>query len=221
MLHRHNYEFLTLIVTFLKKLSIFEENVQQLTELDVVPKLGSFVPHENTELQAASLRLLLNLSFHPAMRRRMVDVGLVPRLADLLREADAPWTLIMKLLYHLSMDPAHLPLFVEAEATHLVMKYLLTSPGETVHMEPVALAVNLAQEPRNAAVMCRGKGLKLLLKRALKSGDPVLLKLVRTLARHPATKELLLDFVDPLASEIHNSYSANDTDMLVEVRCGE
>ncbi len=98
------------------------------------------------------------------------------------------------------------------------MKYLMTSASvDSVQLEPVALAINLAQDPRNAAVMCKGKGLGVLLSRALKASDPVLLKLVRTLAAHKSIKEMLLDFVDALAGELHKAHAHNDGDMLVEV----
>lgn len=99
------------------------------------------------------------------------------------------------------------------------MKYLMTAVGhQGPHMEPAALAVNLAQDSRCAVIMCKGKGLKVLLTKAIKGRDPILLKLVRTLAQHKETQDLLLDFIDPLASEVHRCHEADDTDMLVEVR---
>ncbi|EDQ93153.1 uncharacterized protein MONBRDRAFT_22625 [Monosiga brevicollis MX1] len=215
LLDRMNYEFLTLVVTFLKKLSVFEENTAVMIEHDIVTKLAKFVPHECEPLQTTSLRLLLNLSCKPELRKRMIDVGLLPRLSQLLDEPEVQLGLLVTLLYNLSLDEDTLPLFGATETIPSVMRLILTSEAEYVEVEPVALAINLAKSYRNAKIMCEGSGLKLLLKRGLRVRDPVLLKLVRTLCQHEQTKELLLDFIDPLGKEIQACHQ--DADMLVEL----
>ena len=57
-----------------------------MAELDVVPKLATLVPHQNEVLETAVLRLLMNLSFEKRLRARMVEVGLLPKLAALLQK---------------------------------------------------------------------------------------------------------------------------------------
>lgn len=53
-----------------------------------------------------------------------------------------------------------------------------------VPLELMALAVNLAANKRNAQLICEGAGLKLLMKRALKYRDPLLMKMIRNIAQH-------------------------------------
>ena len=67
---------------------------------------------------------------------------------------------------------------------------LLETKGEHLPLELVALAVNLAANKRNAQLICEGSGLRLLLKRAFKFKDPLLLKMVRNISQHEGpTKE--------------------------------
>jgi hypothetical protein len=70
------------------------------------------------------------------------------------------------------------------------MKMLLETKGERLPLELVALAVNLAANKRNAQLICEGSGLRLLMKRAFKFKDPLLLKMARNISQHEGpTKE--------------------------------
>ncbi|XP_075793101.1 kinesin-associated protein 3 isoform X5 [Pelodiscus sinensis] len=133
-LDRENFELLILVVSFLKKLSIFMENKNDMVEMDIVEKLVKMVPCEHEDLLNITLRLLLNLSFDTGLRNKMVQVGLLPKLTALL-----------------------------------------------------------------------GNGLKLLMKRALKFKDPLLMKMIRNISQHDEpTKNLFIDYVGDLAAQISN-----------------
>ena len=64
------------------------------------------------------------------------------------------------------------------------MKLILSSPGPQVPLEQMSLIVNLAANKRNAQIICDGGGLKLIMKRALKHRDPLLMKMIRNIAQH-------------------------------------
>ncbi|KAB1261094.1 Kinesin-associated protein 3 [Camelus dromedarius] len=83
-LDRDNFELLILVVSFLKKLSIFMENKNDMVEMDIVEKLVKMIPCEHEDLLNITLRLLLNLSFDTGLRNKMVQVGLLPKLTALL-----------------------------------------------------------------------------------------------------------------------------------------
>ncbi|KPP67791.1 hypothetical protein Z043_113581 [Scleropages formosus] len=83
-LDRENADLLVLVVSFLKKLSIFLENKNDMAEIDTIEKLAKLVPCEHEDLLNVTLRLLLNLSFDADLRGRMVQAGLLPKLTALL-----------------------------------------------------------------------------------------------------------------------------------------
>ena len=64
------------------------------------------------------------------------------------------------------------------------MKLVLESPTPTVDSELMALAINLATNKRNAQLICEGKGLRLLFKRAFKHKDSLLMKMLRNISQH-------------------------------------
>ena len=80
MLDRTNVELLILSTTFLKKLSIYQENKDQMAACDVVPRLVTLMATDNDVLSMAVLRLLHNLSFDRSLKDEMVKQGLLPKV---------------------------------------------------------------------------------------------------------------------------------------------
>jgi hypothetical protein len=80
------------------------------------------------------------------------------------------------------------------------MKMLLDAGGGNGghdEMEPelevMALCINLAGNKRCAQLICEGSGLRLLMKRAFKFRDPLLMKMIRNLSQHDGpTKNLFI-----------------------------
>ena len=85
-------------------------------------------------------------------------------------------------------------MFVDYVYFQQVMKLILECPDDgVVQVETLALAINLACNPFIAQTMCKGAGLRLLMRRVLKSCDPLLMKVVRNIARHDGpTKKMFL-----------------------------
>uniref|UniRef100_A0A0B7B022 Kinesin-associated protein 3 n=1 Tax=Arion vulgaris TaxID=1028688 RepID=A0A0B7B022_9EUPU len=73
-LDRNNFELLILVVSFLKKLSIFIENKKEMVELNIVEKLTKFIPCEHEDLLNITIRLLLNLTFDPDIRSKIIKL---------------------------------------------------------------------------------------------------------------------------------------------------
>ena len=68
-------DLLVLVVTFLKKTSIFEENKDALKETNIIVKLARFLPCSSQALVTITLRLLFNLSFDAEFREQMIKAG--------------------------------------------------------------------------------------------------------------------------------------------------
>ena len=82
LLDRINIELLILATAFLKKLSIYQENKDQMAACDVVTRLVKLMAVDNDVLLMAVLRLLHNLSFDGALRDEMVKQGLLPKVKN-------------------------------------------------------------------------------------------------------------------------------------------
>lgn len=80
MLGRTNIELLILATVFLKKLSIYQENKDQMAACDALPHLARLMATDNEVLLMAVLRLLHNLSFDGALKDEMVKQGVLPRV---------------------------------------------------------------------------------------------------------------------------------------------
>uniref|UniRef100_A0A674INN2 Kinesin-associated protein 3 n=1 Tax=Terrapene triunguis TaxID=2587831 RepID=A0A674INN2_9SAUR len=203
-LDRENFELLILVVSFLKKLSIFMENKNDMVEMDIVEKLVKMVPCEHEDLLNITLRLLLNLSFDTGLRNKMVQVGLLPKLTALLAN-ESYRQVAMCVLYHISMDDRFKSMFAYTDCIPQLMKMLFECPDERIDLELISFCINLAANKRNVQLICEGNGLKLLMKRALKFKDPLLMKMIRNISQHDEpTKNLFIDYVGDLAAQISN-----------------
>ena len=128
-----NPELQLVILTFLKKLSIYKENKDEMVRnqflnfflfLDkaisnLVSKMVKFVPSEHEALLSTVLRLLLNLSFDVELQQQMVKSGFIPKLVELI-PLDSYRPVVLKVLYHLSMTEKFRSLFNFTDAIPMV-----------------------------------------------------------------------------------------------------
>ncbi|KAG5175345.1 kinesin-associated protein [Tribonema minus] len=183
LLDRSSANLLYLLVAFLKKLSIFEENKDREKEAQVAAKVVKFVPCSCEPLTLMSLRLLYNLSFDPELREQMLKGGLIPRLVDLLKRPQYR-ARSLRLLYHMSMDDRSKGIFAYTpEAVPILMQLILNFPQKLLAKELAALAINLSLNERNAELMCAQRGLQHLMDRVVETRDPNLMKVVRNISQ--------------------------------------
>nr|XP_046176946.1 kinesin-associated protein 3-like isoform X2 [Oncorhynchus gorbuscha] len=201
-LDRENEELLVLVVSFLKKLSIFLENKNDMAEVDTVERLSRLVPCEHEDLLNITLRLLLNLSFDTGLRIKMVQVGLLPKLTSLLGDENHK-QMAMCILYHISVDDRFKSMFAYTDCIPQLMKMLFEHGEDRIDAELISFCINLAANKKNAQLICEGNGLKMLMKRALKLKDPLLMKMIRNISQHDGpTKHIFIDYVGDLAAQI-------------------
>ncbi|KTG01915.1 hypothetical protein cypCar_00016693 [Cyprinus carpio] len=201
-LERENQELLVLVVSFLKKLSIFLENKNDMAEMDTVEKLARLVPCEQEDLMNVTLRLLLNLSFDTGLRTKMVHVGLLPKLTALLGD-DTYKHIAMRILYHISVDDKSKSMFAYTDCIPQLMQMVFEHGEEKIDTELISFCINLAANETNAQIICEGNGLKMLMKRALKLKEPLMMKMIRNISQHDGPlKQLFIEYVGDLAAQI-------------------
>uniref|UniRef100_A0A8B9JWL4 Kinesin-associated protein 3a n=1 Tax=Astyanax mexicanus TaxID=7994 RepID=A0A8B9JWL4_ASTMX len=116
------------------------------------------------------------------------------------------WKLIhlsMRILYHISMDDRFKSMFAYTDCIPQVMKMLFDCGEERMDPELISFCINLAANKRNAQLICEGNGLKMLMKRALKLKDPLMMKMIRNISQHDGpSMNLFIDYVGDLAAQI-------------------
>lgn len=90
-LERDNDELQVLVVTFLKKLSIVQENKDEMKQMGIVEKVARLLQSSNADLVYITLKLLFNLSFDEEIRLKILKVGLLPKFVSLLSKSDVKY----------------------------------------------------------------------------------------------------------------------------------
>ncbi len=205
-----------LIVTFLKRLSIFAENKSDIVDTGLVKRLVAFLRVDNEDLLEAVMRLIYNLSFDQDHKMSMLSCNMVPFFVECLKIPPCRQVAV-RILYNLSCDPApRHKMVVDAAMTQcvpLVTQYVIQCPGQFVDQELIALATNMALAPRNTEVMVGSDGLHHMVKRVHQTHDSLLIKLLRSISEHQPFKNLFLRYLHELVGV---TVKAQSQDFMVE-----
>ncbi|CAH8871217.1 unnamed protein product [Trichobilharzia szidati] len=198
-LSRDNFELLILLVSFLKKLSIFAENKNEMIKNGIIEKLGKLLSRQEEDLVNLTLRLLYNLSFDTSARLEMVSKGVLNKVVGLLENVQHQ-AVALYILYHLSTEDQSKPAFVNTPCLSFLMKLILENPEEKSDLVPMALAINLVRDDQcSNAMLNEGRCLKVLAKRAIKFRDALIMKMLRNATQHNNLLKLkMVDFLPDL-----------------------
>uniref|UniRef100_H2YG61 Kinesin-associated protein 3 n=1 Tax=Ciona savignyi TaxID=51511 RepID=H2YG61_CIOSA len=213
---RSNLELVILIISFLKKLSIFLENKNEMAKQDIVPKLRPYVACDHEALCNLTQRLLLNLTFDAELRQKMVDNGFLPAVTPIFNNP-AHRTISICVLYHLSFDDKTRSMFSYTDCIPKLIKMIVESPEGAIDVELAALCINIATKPKNTEIILQcsnGTLLKQLVKRAFRFKDPLLLKMVRNMTQHgQPVKRKFVEFLGLFAGAVKKGF---EEDLLIE-----
>ena len=196
-LNRENPELLCVLVTFLRKLSIFPENRREMLESGLFEYLDFIMQFDNPILINEVIRLLINISFEPKTRSEMMIVA--PKVIEVMKSPDH-FEYSIKLLYQLSQDESFIMESACIEVLPLiVLEFVVEYPGTRVSKDLIALAINLACKEIIAGVFVKqNKGLPRLMDRLLRTRDPLLAKMVRNISQHPVLAPNFKNFIPDL-----------------------
>jgi len=211
------------VVSFMKKLSCYVKNKEEMKNLNVVDKLAQALlgTEDNFDLVNATVRLLLNLSFDADLRARMIKVGLLPKLVLLMKKCSEDpvqhprsanlQNSVVCVLYHLSIEDKVKSMFAYTDCIPLVMKMVLETVEDQVSLEVMALGINLAANKRNAQLICEGHGLRVLMQRAFHYQDALVMKMIRNISQHEGsgTKNQFIEFIGDIADAVQRADSPN------------
>lgn len=123
--------------------------------------------------------------------------------------------MVVKILYHLSIDDKVKNLFAYTECIHLLIDMLLLNLNKDSETDLIALAINLALNKKCAEKMCEQNRLKALVERAFKYNDVLLMKVIRNISTHQELTVEYIHFVDNFAKCL----TENDIEEDFKVEC--
>mmetsp|Transcript_34629 Transcript_34629/g.73714 ORF Transcript_34629/g.73714 Transcript_34629/m.73714 type:complete len:774 (+) Transcript_34629:76-2397(+) len=195
LLDRTHEDLLLVTLQFLKKLSVFQENKDQIAQSATLSRLVNLAQHPNIRIALLALRVLFNLSFDETVRGSLVESGIVKLLVDGLR--NPPFRhIVLRLLYHFSMDDKCKSLMgYHRDGMLMLLQLVVHFPEARVGQDLVALIVNLATHQRAAGAMLSSGLFPQVMLRVLKTRDPLLCKVIRHVSAHPGVREEMYELL--------------------------
>jgi len=210
---RTSPSLLIVVISFLKKLSIFRENKNEMSKLNIIPKLADKLLSKDQVLSSLTIRLLLNLSFDTTMRSQMVASEFIPRVLSCLDKRSCE-AITLCLLYHLSTDAKNRNAFAYNECAEKLIGMILEAPIGPIYPELAALVINVATSKKFSQLVCKNKTvLQHLVKRVFKCKDGLLLKMIRNMSQHDSCKLSFVTFISYFANAVKKE---KDEDFVVE-----
>jgi len=191
LLSRHCEDVLWVALGFLHKLSIFEQNKDQLVQsIEVVCRLADLAGHQNLEVAFLALRICYNLSFdHRGRTVFITQTSLLGKVLTACQQASSR-KLAFKLLYMLSTETSQRSVIAKQGPACIAMALQLCSKcrDSPVDAESAALCINLSAEEACAGVLVKADGFAKLMLRGIQSVDALLLKVLRNVAGHASIR---------------------------------
>lgn len=213
-LERDSQELLLVVVTFLKKLSIYLENKNQMKDFSIIEKLAPILSLNNESLVSNTLKLMHNLVFDNQLRIILIKTGVIPKLISFLGK-DRHTKTVLTILYQVSRDDKWKALFsYSSDCINLIIRKVLNG-NPNIYYEIISLAINLAINQRNAQLMCDNGNLNKLIDKALNTKDCLLLKLLRNISYHD--DPIKMPFLDYHQEMVNIAVTSDSEEVQVEV----
>ncbi|CAJ1359097.1 unnamed protein product [Effrenium voratum] len=189
LLSRQHEDLLWSTLSMIHKLSIFEQNKDQI--MGELPRLVELLGHPASEVFSMALRTCYNFSFDAKGRAALTQSAVIPRLVYGVQNAGTR-KVALKVLYHLTLDP---PVRSAMISKHPTVPALAMQLARSKEQEPeaVALLVNLAADEAAACLLLAEESFVAVALRAIKHKQPTVLKVIRNIASHKASRSILLD----------------------------
>mmetsp|Transcript_7973 Transcript_7973/g.18484 ORF Transcript_7973/g.18484 Transcript_7973/m.18484 type:complete len:782 (-) Transcript_7973:162-2507(-) len=193
MLGRHE-DLLLSTLSMLHKLSVFEQNKDMLLKVEVTQRLAELLGHPAPEVAFLAMRVCFNLSFDPKGRAALASQSNV--VARLMAAVQNPSMrkVALKLLYHMTVDPAARSSLTSRHPTIASLAiHLVNRSSKEQDVEAVALLLNLAADEAAACLLLAEEAFVSVAWRGIKGKNQLMLKVLRHVASHRASRSILLD----------------------------
>lgn len=190
LLSRQHEDLLFSTLNALHKLTIFEQNKDVL--IGEMPRFVELLGHPANEVFSMALRLCYNLSFDARGRAALAEQSaVVPRLMHAVQH-QSTHKVALKLLYHMTLDPPVRSSLIRT-SPHLPSLALQLARSKEQEPEAVALLVNLAADEAAACLILAEDSFMAVSLKAFKHKNIGMLKVVRHITSHTASRSILLD----------------------------
>lgn len=190
LLSRQHEDLLFSTLNALHKLTIFEQNKDVL--IGEMPRFVELLGHPANEVFSMALRLCYNLSFDARGRAALAEQSaVVPHLMHAVQH-QSTHKVALKLLYHMTLDPPVRSSLIRT-SPHLPSLALQLARSKEQEPEAVALLVNLAADEAAACLILAEDSFMAVSLKAFKHKNIGMLKVVRHITSHTASRSILLD----------------------------
>lgn len=212
-LERSNVNLIVMILLFLKKLSIYNINKNDLIENKFIDNLPTLFSYTHQLILSLTLEIIYNLSFDSKFINQIVE-----RL-DIFKQIVACFKiqnlrgLVLRILFNISKEQIAKPLFADTDCIYILYELLIKFPEPKIGAELAALTMNLTTYPKNCEILASDDKIKNLLERAFKNNDCFLIKIIKNIIKFSEIdelNELFEHYVDKFIETLQTKVSSDE-----------
>jgi hypothetical protein len=173
---------------------VFKENKDEMLAYSEIlaGHLERLLDSSHKPLQSLTLRLIINLSHDISFRHYFIKHAIFPKIVSML-VGNICIVITIQVLYQFSIDEKnrnvsgftecipYVKFFINPKLIRMILEY----KGDRIDKDVMALAINLSTVSKHRQILAEDNGIKFLMKRAIKTHDPLLFKMLRLISQHP------------------------------------
>jgi len=212
-LQRSNVNLIVILLLFIKKLSIYNINKNELIFNKFVDNLGNLFSYTHQLILSLTLDIIFNLSFDGKFVLQLIErVDIFNQIVSCFKIQNLRG-LVLRILYNISKEQNARPLFAETECIYVLYELLIKFPEPKIGAELAALTINLTSNSRNCEILAGEGRINNLLERAFKNNDCYLTKIIKNVIKFSENediKDLFEKEVDKFIETLQNKVSSDE-----------
>jgi hypothetical protein len=189
-LDRSNVNLIVMVLLFLKKLSIYNINKNDLIEYNFVENLNVLFSYSHQLILSLTLEIIYNLSFDPKFISQIIFKPEVFLKIISCFKIQNLRGLVLRILYNISKDQLSMQVFSETDCLLILYELLIKFPEKKIGAELAALTLNLTTYSKNCEILASKSRLSNLLERAFKNDDSNLIKIIKNIVKYSEDEQL-------------------------------
>ena len=183
MLKINNKELVILSLSFMKKISIYHDNIVKYRHMNIVERLDEALLSQNKIMTHIILRFYFNLSFDSVFQLHFANDEFVSKLITFARSLEYR-SLIFCILYHISIRFECVSAFLHKNSISFFRQCLHEKVDDCTEPELLSLLINLLTNLEFSNLFLDTDILNYIIFRSISLQDVLLLRLARTALQH-------------------------------------
>lgn len=189
-IERSNINLLVIVLLFLKKLSVYDVNKDQMIKNNLIAYLSNMFNYTHQLIISLTLEIIFNLSFDRLFVLQILERPEVFKSIITCFKIQTLRGLVLKILFNFSKENSMKAVFAETDCMYILYELIIKYPEPKIGIELAVLTLNLTTHVKNSEILAQEDKIVSIMERAFKNNDYYLIKIIKNVIKYSESDEL-------------------------------